>query len=60
MLTKEKLIQVINKLPKEFSIDDVLDQLLLIQKIETGLAQSKKNEVTGDEELDKEFPEWLD
>ena len=31
----------------------------LLEKIETGLAQSKANEVIPDEQLDKELPEWL-
>jgi hypothetical protein len=59
MITKEKLISVINRLPEQFSIDDVLEELILIQKIENGLAQSKSNEVISDTDLDKELPEWL-
>ncbi|MEQ8475652.1 hypothetical protein [Fulvivirga sp.] len=59
MITKEKLISVINRLPEQFSIDDVLDELILVQKIENGLAQSKSNEVISDADLDKELPEWL-
>lgn len=59
MITKEKLISAINRLPEQFSIDDVLDELILIQKIENGLAQSKSNEVISDADLDKELPEWL-
>ena len=58
MLTKEKVIQAINKLPSEFSMDEVIDELLLIQKIEAGLEQSKNNIVVPDEELSKELPEW--
>jgi hypothetical protein len=58
-LTKEKVIQAINKLPSEFSMDEVIDELLLIQKIEAGLEQSKNNVMVPDEELSKELPEWL-
>jgi len=59
MLTKEKIIDVINKLPQNFSMDDVLDELMLIQKIEVGLEQSDKREVISDDDLDKELPLWL-
>lgn len=59
MLTKEKVINAINKLPGEFSLEDMLDELLLLDKLEKGLAQSESNEVIADEDLDKELPEWL-
>ncbi len=59
MRTKEQVIGAINKLPQEFSIEEVIDELILLEKIETGLAQSKANNVIPDEELDKELPEWL-
>lgn len=59
MITKEKLIDAINRLPEGFSIDDVLDELMLIQKIDNGLEQSKNNDVISDANLDKELPEWL-
>lgn len=59
MITKEKLIHAINRLPEGFSIDDVLDELLLIQKIDKGLEQSRSDNVISDADLDKELPEWL-
>ena len=59
MLTREQVIGAINKLPQEFSVEQAIDELILLEKIETGLAQSKTNEVIPDEQLDKELPEWL-
>ncbi|MEQ6118076.1 hypothetical protein [Reichenbachiella sp. MALMAid0571] len=59
MLTKAKVIHAINKLPSEFSMDEIIDELLLIQKIENGLEQSKNDDVISDEELSKELPGWL-
>lgn len=58
-MTKDKLIEVINKLPNKFSIDDLLEEILLIQKIENGLEQSEGGNVIPDEKLDQELPEWL-
>ena len=59
MLTKEQVIEAFKKLPQEFSADQAIDEILLLEKIENGLAQSQANNVIPDEELDKEFPEWL-
>ena len=58
-MKKTKLIEAINKLPEDFSIDELLDEILLIQKIENGLKQSDNDEVIPDEDLDQELPEWL-
>jgi len=41
MLTKEKLIQTIQELPDKFTLDDLLDRIVLLQKIDIGLEQSK-------------------
>lgn len=59
MLTKEELNKAINSLPEKFTIDDVFDRVLLLQKIEVGLEQSRNNEVIPDERLDDELPAWL-
>ena len=59
MLTKEKVLNAISQLPSEFSVDQAIDELILLEKIDRGLAQSEANEVIPDEDLDKELPEWL-
>lgn len=59
MLTKEKVLNAINQLPSEFSVDQAIDELILLEKVEKGLTQSKANEVIADKDLDKELPEWL-
>ncbi len=59
MLTKEQVIGAIKKLPQEFSVEQAIDEIILLEKIETGLSQSKSNEIVSDEQLDKELPGWL-
>ncbi|MEO1054172.1 MAG: hypothetical protein AAFX87_26270 [Bacteroidota bacterium] len=51
MLTKEQVIKVVNKLPKEFSVEQVIDEIILLEKIETGLSQSKADDVIPDDQL---------
>ncbi len=60
MLTKDKVIERVSKLPTEFSLDDLVEELVLIEKIETGLRQSDQNKVISEEELDKEVNKWFE
>ena len=59
MLTKEKVLESIKHLPDHFSVDEIIDRIILLDKIEIGMEQSAKGLVTPDEELDKKLPEWL-
>lgn len=59
MISKEKLIEAINQLPNEFSIDDVLEKVILTMKIEKGIEQSDNDQIISDENLEKELPTWL-
>ena len=45
MLTKKKLIQTIRELPDSFSADDLFERIILLQKIEIGIEQSKSGQV---------------
>ena len=60
MLTKTKVLNAIKQLPDNFSIDEMVDKMILLEKIEIGLAQSKRGEVISDEILDKEISKWFD
>lgn len=51
MLTKERVISDIKKLPNEFSIDELVERLLFIEAVEKGIKQDDRNEVMTTEEL---------
>jgi hypothetical protein len=59
MLTRENVIKAISQLPGQFSVDQAIDELILLEKIDKGLAQSEANDVIPDEELENQLPEWL-
>lgn len=59
MLNREKLIETIKQLPANFSIEEVIDRIILMDKIETGLRQSEKNQIISDDNLDDKLPKWL-
>jgi len=48
MLTKEKILQSIKELPNEFSLDEIVEKLILLEKIEIGLQQVKQGKVVSD------------
>jgi hypothetical protein len=59
MTTKDKVISSINKMPDDVTIDDILDQIILVEKIEKGIEQSNKDQIVPDEELDQRLGKWL-
>jgi hypothetical protein len=44
MLTKNLVQQSIDKMPLSFSLDELIDELIFIEKVEKGIAQSEKNQ----------------
>lgn len=59
MITKEKLKSHIEHFPDEMTIDELIDRLILIEKIEKGLEQSDNGETLTEEELVKEMQSWF-
>ena len=60
MLTKERVKEQIDKFPEEFSIDELVESLILIEKIETGIKQSENGDVISDREMEDEIEEWFE
>jgi len=60
MLTKTRLKEQIEKFPEEFSIDELIEHLILMEKIETGNRQSENEEVISDAEMENEIKKWFD
>jgi len=60
MLTQIKVLKAIRQLPEEFSIDELVDKMIMIEKIEIGISQSEKGEVMSEDDLDKEIAKWFD
>ena len=60
MITKTRLIEQLEHLPEEFTIDELIDKLILIEKIERGIKQSDNGEEISEQELDKEISKWFE
>ena len=59
MITKERLIKQINEFPDKLEIDELIEKLLFINKVEERIEQSKNDETISEEELEKEMVEWF-
>lgn len=60
MITKEKLKSYINEFPEEMSIEEVIEKLIFIDKLETRIQESKNNEVMDEEEVKTEIGKWFE
>ncbi len=58
MITKEKVIDSLKDMPVRFSIDQLIDKLLFIEKVESGLSQSVKEEVFSQEQAREMLKKW--
>jgi len=45
MLTKESVLDIVNKLPDTFLIDELIDELMFMEKVKKGLEQSEAGQV---------------
>ncbi len=59
MLTKANVKKQIDSLPDEFSIDELVERLFLIEKIENADKQSEAGEVLTENQLMQELKNWF-
>ncbi len=59
MISKAILKEQIKELPERFSIDDLVERLILIEKIEVGIDQSEKEEIFSNTEIESEMEKWF-
>ncbi|MEI6815494.1 MAG: hypothetical protein WCL14_02700 [Bacteroidota bacterium] len=41
-MTKEEVLKVVNELPNEFEVNELLDKLIFMAKVERGLKDAKE------------------
>jgi hypothetical protein len=58
MITKEQVLVSLKDMPEQFSIDELMDKLILLQKIEAGLKQSREGEVYSSKEAKEMLKQW--
>jgi hypothetical protein len=58
MLTKDKVMQLIDHMPETFTVDDIVGEIILLQKIEIARKQIADGEGTDWEDVKKEMDSW--
>ena len=58
MLTKEKINRTIKNLPESFTIDQLIDELIFVEKVEEGFQQSEAGKVVSNEEVQSIINKW--
>ncbi len=59
METKQQILKAIEGLPDDASVEDALERLYLLYKIERGLRQADRGELISQEEARQRMARWL-
>ena len=59
MGTKQQILKAIEELPENAGIEDALDRLYLLYKVERGLGQADSGELISQEEVRQRMARWL-
>jgi predicted transcriptional regulator len=59
MLTKDKVRKTIDRLPENFTVDQIVEKLVVLNKIEEGLKDVEKGRVFTTDQVKKELKTWL-
>ena len=59
MITKTHLISTFEKLPENLTIDQVIDHIIFVEKVQKGLEDSENGRVFTTDEARKKLSKWL-
>ena len=60
MLEKEFVIDAIDKMPERFEIDELVEKLIIINKIQNGLNDYNSGRVFNEAEVEQRLSKWLE
>ena len=58
MLSKTNAIQSIDNLTDSFSIDELIEQLIFVQKVEEGIKQSDEGKTISNDDVKSMIEKW--
>jgi len=59
MEVKQQMLKVIEELPDGAGIEEALDRLYLLYKVERGLRQAERGELLSQEEVRERMAKWV-
>ncbi len=57
-MKRDKAIEIINKLPSEFDLDELIEKLIFIDKVEKGNYQIKEGKTKTHQEVKELAKKW--
>jgi hypothetical protein len=60
MLTKDKVQELISHMPEKFSVDELVEKIFLLQKIEIAQKEIDNGEGIEWEDMKKEMDSWFE
>ena len=59
MTTKEEIIKIIRQLPDDATVEDAMEKLYLLHKVERGIGQADAGRKISQEEARRQMERWL-
>jgi hypothetical protein len=59
MITKTQLIQTLDKMPENLSIDQIIDQLIFLEKVQKGLEDSTNGRIHSKNQAKEKLNKWF-
>ena len=59
MLNKKKVLESIKELPDSFSSEEIIDRIILLDKIQIGIEQSKQGKTYSMKQVENRLKKWL-
>jgi predicted transcriptional regulator len=57
-MKREKVLEALNELPKEFELDVLLEKLVFVDKVNEGLSQIKKGKTLTHDKVKETVSKW--
>ncbi|HMS98898.1 MAG TPA: hypothetical protein PKA12_09125 [Saprospiraceae bacterium] len=59
MLTKELVNSQIKEMPDEFTLDELIERLIIVEKVNRSLKEVEQGKTITEEELDEKMAKWF-
>ena len=57
-MKREKVIDTVNDLPQEFELEELLEKLVFVEKVESGLKQVETGHTISHEQVKEALKKW--
>jgi predicted transcriptional regulator len=59
MLTKDKVRKTVDRLPENFTVEQIIEELVVLNKIEEGLKDVENGRIFTSDQVKKQLKPWL-